>query len=381
MVVERGTRRRRRASALIVGLVLIAVTAGFVAQAAGGTGSPRNAPAAPRAGWPMPRPAVSTSTLTRATVGDAVAQPAAPVRATDPSDGGWAAAVGPLPPGWTASDHTIDAGGAVRSYLVVRPAPAAGLALPIVIVLHGRGMNPASIERLSRLVGATGPAILVYPAGYAHSWNAGACCGGAHRTGSNDVAFLEALVLQVASTQPDAAAARVYLVGYSNGGRMAYRMACQDPGVFSGVVAVEAVPVAACTGTGPVPVMIVASQGDPLLTIGPGAPPKVIGGYVEPTVPATVDLWRRLDGCTAASTTVTQGRVTVTTWSDCSRGARVALALYRGGSHSWPHGGPGTPPAQALAWAFLTQAPQPQPQPQAAAARSAGATSPSTRTT
>jgi polyhydroxybutyrate depolymerase len=377
VVGERGASRRWRVSALIVGAVLVAVTAGFVAEAVGGTSSRRSTVPTPTSRSSTPRPSASKSTLARATVGNPAATPTARLRSTHSTDGDRGAAVGALPPGWTATDHTIDAGGAVRAYLVVRPAPMAGRTLPVVIVLHGRGMNPASVERLSHMVEVTGPAILVYPAGYASSWNAGACCGGAHRAGIDDVAFLEALVRQLTATQSDAAAHRVYLAGYSNGGRMAYRMACEDPGAFAGVAAVEAVPVAPCSGGRPLPVMIVASQGDPLLAIGPGAPPKVIGGYVEPTVQATVDLWRRLDGCTAASTTVTQGRVTVTTWADCSRGARVALALYRGGSHSWPQGGPGTPPAQALVWAFLHQPPQPQ----AATARSAGATSPSTRTT
>jgi polyhydroxybutyrate depolymerase len=242
-----------------------------------------------------------------------------------------------------------------RSYLLVRPASGAvvGGSLPVVMALPGRGMTPALIEGVSHFVEVTGPAILVFPAGYQRSWNAGACCGAAQRAGVNDVGFLMAVADQVVVSQPGAAPDKVYVVGYSNGGRLAYRMACVDPGAFAGVAAVEAVPVAPCARTAPVPIMLVASQGDPLLTIPTGAPPKVINGYVEPTVDATVQTWRRLDGCAASHTSSALGRATVTSWANCRGKGRVALVLYPGGSHAWPEAGAGRPSAGALVWAFF----------------------------
>ena len=61
---------------------------------------------------------------------------------------------------------------------------------------------------------------------YKESWNAIGCCGAAAKANVNDVAFLEALVPKVdpGRTRP------IYFVGYSNGGRMAYRLDCTDPG-------------------------------------------------------------------------------------------------------------------------------------------------------
>lgn len=35
---------------------------------------------------------------------------------------------------------------------------------------------------------------------------------------------------------------QIDLVGYSNGGRLAYRMACDDPGVYDQIAAVKAAP-------------------------------------------------------------------------------------------------------------------------------------------
>ncbi|MCU4183080.1 hypothetical protein K6U06_01815 [Acidiferrimicrobium sp. IK] len=264
-----------------------------------------------------------------------------------------------LPQGWATSVHRFSVGGITRSYLVVRPGATSAAKLPVVVVLHGRNETPAAIEGITRTPQVTGPAILVFPAGYGRSWDAGGCCGVAHRQDINDVAFLTQTIHQVLATQPDAAANRVFMLGFSNGGRMAYRVACQDPGLLAGIAAVEAVPVDHCAATLPLPVMVVASSHDPLLSILASARPKVMQGYVEPSVQATVQQWRHLDGCSTAGSQSVTGVATVDTWSQCRGSGRVAYALYPGGSHSWPQGATatevraGTPSAGELVWAWL----------------------------
>jgi polyhydroxybutyrate depolymerase len=264
-----------------------------------------------------------------------------------------------LPAGWVSSVHRLTVAGMIRSYLLVRPpATAGGAKLAVVMVLHGRGLTPAGIERLTHMPAATGPAILVYPAGYGRSWDAGGCCGVAHAAKVDDVTFLTDTIHQVLAGQHDASPSRVYIIGYSNGGRMAYRMACTDPGVFAGIAAVEAVPVAPCAATTAVPTIIVASSHDPLLTIDNGHRLKVMQGYVEPTVQTTVDEWRQLDGCAALGATSVTGVATVDTWGSCRGAGRVAYALYAGGSHAWPagtEGVSGTPSAEDLVWAWMTR--------------------------
>lgn len=277
-----------------------------------------------------------------------------PLAAAAGTEPGSMAPLAGIPAGWVSSVHRLQVGTLTRSYLMLRPAAQAG-PLPVVMVLHGRQLTPAGIERLSRMPATTGPAILVYPAGYGRSWNAGGCCGSAHLAGIDDVRFLLQVVHQVQASQHDAAA-KVYVVGYSNGGRMAYRLTCAAPGAFAGVAAVEAVPVDACPRTSAVPIMIVASVHDPLLTIADGHPRKVMQGYVQPTVQTTVDTWRRLDGCTGTKSTAAVGLVSVTTWTSCAGTGRVAYALYSGGTHAWPggtEGTRGTPSAEDLLWGWL----------------------------
>jgi polyhydroxybutyrate depolymerase len=252
-----------------------------------------------------------------------------------------------------ATDHHLVVGGLQRSYVVARPAHARPTVLPVVIVLHGRDMTPAGMQRESVLPPAA-RAIVVYPAGYGRSWNAGACCGPAHADQIDDVAFLAAIVPEVLRAEPGASANAVFLLGYSNGGRMALRMACAEPGMFAGVATIEAVSVFPCTHlAAPVSLLTVASSGDPLLVVGHGQPPKTIEGYTQPTVEDLVAQWRQLNGCPAAASRQAAGTLTATSWTDCAQHARVTLDLYQGGSHAIPAGDGQTPSARRETWAFF----------------------------
>jgi polyhydroxybutyrate depolymerase len=258
-----------------------------------------------------------------------------------------------VPRGWLVSEHRLASEGRVRSYLMIRPPSSAPGVLPVIMVLHGRLMTPADIERITRLIPLVGRAIYVYPAGYGRSWNAGGCCSIAHAARIDDVAFLEQVLHQVLTTQPAATSRRVYLMGFSNGGRMAYRMACQDPGVFAGVAAVEAVPVYRCQSLDPVPLVIVAQTADPLLTVAGHGPRKTMDGYLEPTVGATVTAWRAMDACGSGAVVRHVGLATVTRYQGCLGQGRVEYDLYRGNRHAWPAGNRRTPSASQFIWSYL----------------------------
>lgn len=256
-----------------------------------------------------------------------------------------------VPAGWSATVHRFVADGVTRSYLTVRPARTGPTVLPVVVVLHGRGETPATIERLTNLPAVTGPAILVYPAGYGRSWNAGGCCGAAHRAGVDDVAFLSTVVDQVLATQPDATATDVYLLGFSNGARMAYRMACQVPGRWAGVAAVEAVPAAPCPSTTPVPIVIVANPRDPFFSLARAG--TVIQGYREISVQEAVAEWRRLDGCPGTPSIRRLGITTAQSWDACQGNGEVTYALYGEPGHFWPTELAAAPGASSLVWSLL----------------------------
>lgn len=262
------------------------------------------------------------------------------------------------PAGWQISAVHLGYRGQDRYYLVARPQRVTASRLPLLIVLPGRAMTPAHIEGSSGFLQWVGQAVVVYPDGYGESWNAGYCCGAAHRAGVNDIAFIEDVIASVLHSQPGTSARSVYLAGFSNGGRMALLMACADPGAFAGIAAVEAVPVSSCARTDPVPIIEIAQTGDPLLTIPADAPPKRIAGRTEITVDTLVGQWRDREGCSArpAVSSYAGGNLRVYSWTGCDRPGRVELAVYRGGAHRWPRGGPSEPSAQQLIWSFFDPA-------------------------
>lgn len=257
---------------------------------------------------------------------------------------------------WVHRVRRMTVGGQGRTYLVDRPATTSRTRLPVLVVLHGRTMTPTQMEETSGFLAVLGPSIVVYPAGYRDSWNAGACCGDAHTDGVDDVRFLTGLVHRVLTTEPDASPSAVYLAGYSNGGRMALRLACDAPGLFAAVAAVEAVPVYTCARPTPVSLLEIASSDDPLLAMGPAQPKKVVDGFPEPDVESVVAGWRQLDGCREQSSSSTTGTLTQTRWSGCRSGTKVEYALYHGGSHAWPEGAAATdtPSAQGVISSFFT---------------------------
>jgi polyhydroxybutyrate depolymerase len=310
---------------IAVGGVLVAATAAISVGVAVGW----HATAAPRTPGAVPTvPATATATKSR----PPASQP---------------------PTKWVSTSEPLTVGAMARRYLLVRPATPSKTPLPVVVLLHGRIVTPEFEEQRTGLPAVVGPAILVYPAGYENSWNAGACCAGAQAANVDDVGFLADVVHQVLATQPDADRARVFLIGFSNGGKMAFRLTCAEPGLFDGVAVIGAVPVAPCDHLPAVPFAEVAIHDDPLLTLTPAQPPKPVNGFPQPSIEGQVAAQRIANGCQEDGRTQVQDALTTTRWTGCRTGKPVELALYQGNVHVWPTGDATTPSAQQVIWNFF----------------------------
>ena len=257
---------------------------------------------------------------------------------------------------------TMQVGNMTRSYTVLTPSKVAlPASAPIIMVLSG--LNAPQSQEITRdqltpYVSA-GQAELVYPLAYRESWNAIGCCSWAAQAGVNDVGFIEALVKQVdpGNTHP------IYLMGYSNGGRLAYTLACQDPLLFDGTAVVKADPMPGCNIAVPQKILQVSSTDDtdtPWYAGEKGHFRESPAAQVE-----NVDL-RNEDQCTSKSVSSHQGNMTLTTWSDCLNDSSVSFAVYTAGVHSYPRPPVSYPAASQVIWAWINNTTKVAPQPTAA---------------
>jgi polyhydroxybutyrate depolymerase len=265
--------------------------------------------------------------------------------------------------GTTTTTVTLDASGLSREYQVIRPVQPVADRIPALVVLHGVNATADYEEQRDGLVpvAAQGQAILVYPAGYGQSWNAGVCCAPAMSANVDDVGFIPQVIQQVAA-DPEVDPGRISLVGFSNGGRMAYQVDCAQPGLVTTVIAILAVPVTPCTTSTPASLLEIATADDPEVPYGSGTG----DGAGLTAVTDVVAAWRGRDGCSDSTTANnTAGQVVTAVWGDCRWGTQVELATYSSGGHVWQWGDGATPSMGRLIWSFSVSAPDlPDPLPQ-----------------
>jgi polyhydroxybutyrate depolymerase len=172
-------------------------------------------------------------------------------------------------------------------------------------------------------------------------WNAGSICCDFFNSRVDDEQFLLDLV-RYASQMHQVDQQRKYLIGHSNGGAMAYRMACHHPEVFSAVASLAGISqyeASACKRSGPIGVLHIHGTADQDVDYHGGL------RYGKPYVGAVenVERWASLNDCGAAvqGGTMTidlvrniQGVDTrVTNWTSCSGGVRAELWTIAEGIH------------------------------------------------
>ncbi|WP_322777829.1 alpha/beta hydrolase family esterase [Frankia sp. Cas4] len=135
---------------------------------------------------------------------------------------------------------------------------------PLVVALHSLandGREPQAKWGIDALAASAGVAV-AYPDGLDKSWDAGTCCGQAAAEHVDDVGWLRALISHLEQHYP-IDRHRVILVGFSNGGMLAYRYACEHPSEIAGIAVVAASrQITGCTPAAPIGVVAVHGQLD-----------------------------------------------------------------------------------------------------------------------
>jgi polyhydroxybutyrate depolymerase len=254
---------------------------------------------------------------------------------------------------WTRS-LVVD--GRKRTYHVhVPPRYDPQTPTPVVLALHGATMTGplmASFSGLDAKADAAG-FLAVYPNGtgsrLSYTWNGGNCCGSAVRENVDDVAFVRALLDDLAGVYR-VDPGRVFATGMSNGAILAHRLGCELSDRIAAIAPVAgALGVAACEPKRPVPVIHFHGTEDEFAPFGGGKGPKSLFRTNAYSVEHTIRAWVKANGCREEpvveelpDTAKDSTRIVKKTYGGGRDGAEVVLVVIEGGGHTWPGRDPGT---------------------------------------
>lgn len=221
--------------------------------------------------------------------------------------------------------------------------------VPLIIALHGYGGDKDEVGRYFSLKRDIDHRdfILISPEGTRDTfgsrfWNATDGCCNAFGSNVNDSAYLRGLI-EEALQRFRIDRGRIYAAGYSNGGFMAYRLACDSADYITGIFSLAGgtfKDAARCQPSRPVQILQLHGTADQ--TIGYN------GGSAYPTAPAhpgaleTVTHWAGYNGCqttpvmldSTAVNAVTVEQATVQGFNACPADGQVELWTLPGAPHN-----------------------------------------------
>ncbi|HKZ67156.1 MAG TPA: PHB depolymerase family esterase [Chitinophagaceae bacterium] len=272
--------------------------------------------------------------------------------------------------------ETMTVDGRARTYtLNLPPDYYNGADFSLVIALHGGGGDALQFESTSELTSKANAAqfIVVYPEGVkstgalaARTWNAGGCCDYARDNNIDDVNFIRQLIDKLLAgykINPK----KIYSTGHSNGGMLAYRLACEIPNKIAAIAPNGcSMAVTQCNPSRPVPVLHMHSVLDTKVPYQGGSGSGIgTSGVYFPPIDSVLNAWSLKNTCiTTAQVLINNSNYRFTKWSDCNNSVTIQYYLTMDGGHGWPGGLPGGPisdtpsvviNANDLLWDFFQQ--------------------------
>lgn len=245
---------------------------------------------------------------------------------------------------------TINSKGQERSFLLDLPDDASRhVPLPTVVALHDAWMSNTGMRQIFRMktTSKQGDKVaVVYPKGIRHSWEDGRS---AQQSKSlRDIEFLKELAQHLVN-KGIADRKRIYLVGFSIGGMLTYRVACFAPDTFAAfAVILASMPensVKNCPNKRDVPILIIGATDDRFAPWNGGALglKSLFGGRVL-SIDETVKFWRDRNTCSNQANIGAMpdkvesdhSRALAFQYVDCKSKSPVVFIKIQGGGHQMP---------------------------------------------
>jgi polyhydroxybutyrate depolymerase len=254
-------------------------------------------------------------------------------------------------------DLNLRTGTHQRSFLLHIPQGySASHVYPLVVVLHGAFSTAREMEKWSewrRLADREG-FIVIYPEGvgilgFLQHWNAGHCCGKAAEENWNDVAFIEAAI-HGTCRQYAVDKHRIHMMGFSNGGMMAYRFAAERSSLLASAASVSGAIGSRAfqdspewrlpTPARPVPFLILHGDSDQTVPYDGGKPLDRKSTREYRPVSDAAGFWITSNKSTTGplQKDAFDGMVAESSWTDSHGGNKVRVCRIRNWGHEWPGG-------------------------------------------
>ena len=232
--------------------------------------------------------------------------------------------------------HTITIEGMQpRTYYLNVPSKySAETSTPLLLALHSRTTTAKTIfsdsqilswaESMNFIVAGLNGAVYDITS----SWNAGDCCTNATTYEENDLLFASTVIDFVASKY-SVDKSRIWAMGHSNGGMMAYRLACDLSDKITAIAVVTgALMDPTCIPTKPVSIFHIHGNLDPTVPFHGG------GKFETPSIFHSVQDMAYRNSCTGSpreSLDAVEERYIY----NCTSGVETQLVNYQDQSHGW----------------------------------------------
>ena len=226
--------------------------------------------------------------------------------------------------------------------------------VPLVFMLHGGGGTMSNAQGFTNLnsVSNTGGFLTVYPQGYGvipsggYSWADGRGTS-ADIAGIDDIGFIDKLLDKLMVTyniDPN----RIYICGFSNGGFMTQRIACELNQRFAAIASLASIMdttlFGRCNPKRAIPMLFMLGTSDPFVPYSGG--PMIGSGAVTPVVgiDTLINFWKINNQCLTTNLSIDlpnialtdNSTVTLYKFTNCSCNSDICFYRINGGGHTWP---------------------------------------------